>query len=107
MSAVAGNVKSLSSASRFMEVSIKGRIDASRRYESRYYTRVITPAEDSYSRPQVVEIRSEAKLGQRGDEISVSCRLGGFTRKPYAVFDKVTGERTMVTPCDLTLDLAE
>ncbi len=104
MSAIPANIKSLSSVARFMEVIIKGKIDASRRFESKFYTRIITPAEDSYSRPQVVEVRSTPKLGQLGDEVTVTCRLGGFTRKPYRVTDKETGETLMITPVDLTLD---
>lgn len=107
MSAVAENVKSLSSVKRFMEVTIKGKIEVSRRHESKYYTRMVTPAPDAYSRPQVVEIRSNQKLGQRDDEITVDCKLGGYTRKAYRATDKDSGETSMVTPVDLTLDAVE
>lgn len=107
MSAVAENVKSLASVKRFMEVTIKGKIEASRRYENKHYTRMVTPAPDAYSRPQVVEIRSNQKLGQRDDEVTIDCKLGGFTRKAYRAIDKDTGETAMVTPVDLTLDAIE
>lgn len=90
-----------------MEVFIVGKIDASRRYEGKSYTRILTPAADAYSRPQVVEVRSSAKLGDRGEEVQVKCQLGGFTRKPYRITDKDSGEQTTITPVDMTLDLVE
>ena len=90
-----------------MHVMVVGRIDASRSHDGTRYTRVLTPAPDAYSRPQTVEIRSKQKLGDRGEEISVTAKLGGYTRKPFRSVDKETGETTMVTPVDLTLDAVE
>jgi hypothetical protein len=90
-----------------MQVIVKGKIDANRRYESSRYTRILTPAPDAYSRPQTIEVRSKAKLGEIGDEITVPCKLGGYTRKPYRVTDKETGEQSMITPVDLTLEVIE
>ena len=91
----------------FMQVLVKGRIEASRRYDKTIYTRIVAPAPDPYSRPQTVEIRSKQRLGQSGDEITVQAVLGGFTRKPFRSTDKETGEVTLVTPVDLTLDAVE
>ncbi len=91
----------------FMEVQIKGKVDASRKHESTRYTRIMTPAPDAYSRPQVVEVRSKQKLGDVGDEITIAAKLGGYTRKPFRSVDKDTGETSMVTPVDLTLDAIE
>lgn len=90
-----------------MEVLIRGRVDAITRHDGKTKTRVLTPAADAYSRPQVVDIRSERKIGERGEEITVSCRLGGYTRKAFRVVDKDTGETSMVTPVDMTLDAIE
>lgn len=90
-----------------MQVLVKGRIDASRRHEQTRYTRIVTPAPDPYSRPQTVEVRSKAQLGQKGEEVSVLAQLGGYTRKPFRSTDKETGEVTSVTPVDLTLDAVE
>lgn len=90
-----------------MQVTIKGRIDAARRHDKTTYTRIVTPAPDPYSRPQTVEVRSRQRLGQTGDEITVQAQLGGYTRKPFRSTDKETGETTMVTPVDLTLDAVE
>lgn len=90
-----------------MQVTIKGRIDARRRHDKTTYTRIVTPAPDPYSRPQTVEVRSRASLGQAGDEVTVTAVLGGYTRKPFRTTDKDTGEQTMVTPVDLTLDALE
>ncbi len=90
-----------------MQVLIRGRIDAARRHDKTTYTRIVTPAPDPYSRPQTVEVRSRQRLGQAGDEITVQAQLGGYTRKPFRSTDKETGEVTMVTPVDLTLDAVE
>jgi len=90
-----------------MEVLIRGRIDARRRHDGTHYTRALTPAADAYSRPQVVEIRSKQSLGAVGDEIVQLCKLGGYTRKAFRTTDKDTGETTMVTPVDMTLDAVE
>lgn len=91
----------------FMQVTVKGKIDARRRHDKTTYTRIVTPAPDPYSRPQTVEIRSKGALGQVGDEVIVQAQLGGYTRKPFRSTDKDTGETTMVTPVDLTLDAIE
>lgn len=91
----------------FMQVSIRGRVDARRRHDKTTYTRIVTPAPDPYSRPQTIEIRSKGALGQVGDEVTVQAVLGGYARKPFRSTDKETGETTMVTPVDLTLDAVE
>jgi hypothetical protein len=90
-----------------MEVLIKGKIDNRRRYESSWFTRFITPAADAYSRPSTIEIRSKNKLGDVGEEMTVICKLGGYTRKPYKVTDKESGEMTTITPVDMTLEAIE
>lgn len=90
-----------------MEVLIVGRLEASRRFEKTVFSRITTPAPDAYSRPQVVEIRSKTKLGDVGEEITVTAKLGGYTRKPFRATDKETGETSMVTPVDMTLDAVE
>lgn len=92
---------------RYLEVAIKGRIDASRLHNGVRYTRITTPAADEYSRPQTIEIRSKAKLGEREEVVAVRAKLGGFARKPFKSTDQATGEITMVTPVDLTLDAVE
>lgn len=90
-----------------MMVFIVGKVEAVRRYENKTYTRVVCPAPDLYSKPSVVEIRSAGRLGQKDDEVQCSCRLAGYTRKPYRVTDRETGEQSTITPVDHTLDLVE
>lgn len=94
-------------AARPMEVTIRGRIEATRLHDKTRYTKITTPSPDAYSRPQTVEIRSRAVLGQRGEEVTVLAKLGGYSRKPFKSTDKETGEITLVTPVDHTLDLVE
>lgn len=90
-----------------MEVFILGKVDARRKFDANWYTRIITPAPDAYSRPSAVEIRSKQKLGEVGEEIRVQAKLGGYTRKPYKSVDKDSGEIAMITPVDLTLEAIE
>ncbi len=90
-----------------MHVVVAGRIEGSKTYDGKRYTQVMTPAADAYSRPQLVEIRSKARLGDKGEEISCQCVLGGFQRKPYETKDKQTGEVIKVIPVEHTLDLFE
>ena len=90
-----------------MQVLVRGRLEKSRLYDGKRYSQIITPAPDAYSRPQIVEVRSKSRLGDVGDEVAVTCLLGGFSRKPYRVTDKQTGEMVTVTPVDHTLDAVE
>ena len=90
-----------------MQVLVKGRIESSRSHEGKRYTHVMTPAPDAYTRPQLLEIRSKGRLGEKGDEITVSCVLGGYQRKAYQAKDKQSGEVTTVIPVEHTLDLVE
>jgi len=90
-----------------MRVTIEGKIEAVRRWEGVRHTRIITPAPDRYSRPQVVEVRSKEQLGQAGDEITITAVLGGFMRKSFKVTDKNTGEVTTIQPVDMTLDAVD
>jgi hypothetical protein len=90
-----------------MQVLVSGRIEASRRFDGRTLTHVLTPAPDAYSRPQLLEIRSTRRLGDKGEEITVTCQLGGYQRKAFQTTDKETGERVTVVPVDHTLDLIE
>jgi hypothetical protein len=90
-----------------MYVVIFGRVQEVRRHKDQTYTRIVCPAEDAYSRPQVVEVRSKRAIGRRDDEIEVTCKLGGYTRAPFRMTDKETGETMSVIPVDLTLDVQE
>ena len=90
-----------------MQVLVRGRIDAVRRHDKTTYTRVIAPSPDPYSRPQIVEFRSKQRLGSPGEEIDQLGILGGYARKPFPSTDKETGETTMVTLVDMTLDAIE
>ena len=107
MSEALKSITSTNKAQVAMEVFIRGKIDARRRYESAWFTRMITPAADAYSRPATVEVRSKNKIGEIGEETTVTCKLGGYTRKPYRITDKDTGETSMITPVDLTLEAVE
>lgn len=91
----------------FYQMMVRGRIEETRRHANVSYTRVLCPAADEYSRPQTLEIRSKARLGQKGDTVTQLCVVGGYTRKAFRATDKETGETTMVTPVDHTVYAVE
>ncbi len=90
-----------------MQVLVKGRIEAARRHNEARYTRIATPAPDPYSRPQIIEVRSKAPIGQKGDEVAITGKLGGYVGKPFRFTDKETGEIIQGQSVTMTLDLVE
>lgn len=78
--------------SRVMEVTIKGRVEAFRRHEGKFYTEIRCPAPDAYSSPSTVEVRSDEKLGEKAEDVTVRCRLSGFGRTS-TITDRTTGEQ--------------
>lgn len=88
-----------------LQVHIVGKITRVRRYEKFFYTTVICPAKDEYSKPSVVEIRSKGRFGDTDEKANVSCELGGYESKPYQVTDRETGERKALVPVNMFLDL--
>lgn len=87
-----------------MRVVVVGKVERCRRHEGRWYTAVLVPAEDEYSSPARVEVRSRERLGGEGDPVRVTCRLGGYARRPWRMTDEETGETRMVYPVVMTLD---
>lgn len=94
-------------AAKPMEVLVKGRIEAVRRHDQSRYTRVATPSPDPYSRPQIIEVRSKSLIGQKGDEVAITGKLGGYVGKPFKFTDKETGEIGTGQSVTMTLDLVE
>lgn len=88
-----------------LHVLVAGKITRVRRHEKFFYTTVICPAKDAYSRPSVVEIRSKARFGDTEEECKVQAELGGYEGKAYTVTDRETGERKNLVPVNLFLDL--
>jgi hypothetical protein len=100
-------VPSIRSTAAKMQVVIHGRIESQRSHEGKRYTQIMTPAVDQYSRPQLVEVRSNDRVGDKGDEVTITATLGGYQRKPFEFRDKSSGEVIKVVPVDHTLDLLE
>lgn len=91
----------------YNRATVRGRVEAVRKYDKNRFTRLISPSVDPYSPPQVFEVRSKAQLGSVGEEITIDVLLGGYRRKPFRVTDKETGELTTVTPVEMVLDAIE
>lgn len=89
------------------QVQIIGKVVRTRRYQEFTYTTIICPAADEYSKPSIVEIRSNRKFGEKDEIINCVAVLGGFEGKPYETKDKDTGEIGRVTPVTHFLDFVE
>lgn len=65
-------------------VRLAGRIQASRRKTgangSFFVTVLRLPATDAYSSPATVEVLSDERVGGVGDEVSIACKIGGYSR---------------------------
>ncbi|MFZ6678696.1 single-stranded DNA-binding protein [Undibacterium sp. Tian12W] len=90
-----------------MQVLVRGRIESSSVHEGTRETKIMTPAVDEFSRPQLLEIRSKSRIGEKGEMVTVKCQLGGYQRKAFTVKDKATGEMRTVVPVEHTLDLID
>lgn len=90
-----------------MQVLIRGRIESSSVHEGTRETKIMTPAVDEFSRPQLLEVRSKIRIGEKGELVTIKCQLGGYQRKAFQVKDKSTGEIRNVVPVEHTLDLIE
>lgn len=104
---VSEKVAAIGSAAKPLHVVIAGKITRVRRHEQFFYTTIICPAKDAYSRPSIVEVRSKARFGEREEETKITAELGGYEGKAYPVVDKETGERKTLIPVNLFLDLVE
>lgn len=88
-------------------VLVVGKTTRIRKYEKFFYTTVICPAKDEYSKPAVVEIRSKARFADIDDKVSVDCEIGGYEGKPYTITDRESGERKTLVPVNIFLDAIE
>lgn len=65
------------------QTRLVGRVAGVRRMSGQgahYRTLVRLPAPDQYSSPQTVEVRSDERIGQADDELSLIVQVGGFAR---------------------------
>lgn len=87
-----------------ISLKLSGKVDSVRHHGGNVYTRVISPADDPYSRPDVVEVRSKTPVGVPGQMVGLDCVLRGYVRKPYKFTDPQTGEIRVVVPVDYSLE---
>lgn len=85
------------------EVQLMGQVRDVRKHEDWVYTRITLPAESPYESPAVVEVRSKKRLGQPGEEIQVSARVGGYLKR-FSYTDKATGEQVFRSTVTMYLD---
>lgn len=83
---------------------LRGRITDIALVGERVVHTIALPAASAYDRPEIVQVRSAQKLGERETEIECKARIGGYARKPYETTDPDTGRKRRVTPVTVTLD---
>lgn len=105
--AEAEKVQQLKTGARPLETVVIGKVTRARRYEKFWYTTIICPAKDEYSRPSVVEIRSKARFADAEEKVNVHATVGGYEGKGYTATDRETGERRALIPVNIFLDLVE
>lgn len=59
---------------------IRGRVLEVKRTENAVYSVITLPAPDSYSKPQVVEVRSSRFIGKPNEDVTFRVSLGGYRR---------------------------
>lgn len=67
-----------------------------------YVTELTQPAADEYSHPSTVEIFSDQRLGNQGDEIQQLCAVGGYANN-FRYTDRQTGQPRQGRKIILTL----
>ncbi len=91
------------------EVLIQGRLVGARKINTQsgllWLHLVAQPAPDPYSHPETVEVEAKSRLGQKDDDISVLCRVGG-RRRTFQMTDE-NGERITVSTADNKLRAVE
>lgn len=75
-----------------MTVRVAGKIQHVRRANQTFYTILVSPARDEYSHPSRIEVRSDERLGDIDDVITVLCEMSGSVRE-FNYRDKNTGEQ--------------
>ena len=83
-----------------------GRIEHAEKYQNNFTTLIKTPAQDAYSYPPTIAVRSKSRLGSVGDEISIKCTISGVPRT-FQRKDKETGEITPARTADAYFSVVE
>jgi hypothetical protein len=74
-------------------IRLSGRIEKVRKGPDGNQEAMVTlPASTQYDRPQTICVRSNSRLGNRGDEIDVIAAPAGYVRE-FNYVDKKTGEQ--------------
>jgi hypothetical protein len=72
------NAPVISSSLKVNQMCVQGRIEHVSKYEDRFEHIVITPAADEYSKPSLIRVTAESRLGQKGDDVKVVCTFNGW-----------------------------
>lgn len=83
-----------------------GRIEHAEKFQNNFTTLIKTPAQDAYSHPSTIAVRSKSRLGSVGDEVSIKCSIGGVPRT-FQRKDKETGEITPARTADAYFNVIE
>lgn len=77
---------------------VEGVIDEIRDFNGVYETRVILPSSDKYSKPGATIVKSKKRIGGKGEEIRLPCKLTGSPR--FFVLNKGTRQEERIETAD-------
>lgn len=77
------------------QMVVVGRLDRVSKYENRFEHVVTCPAPDEFSKPSVIRVQADSRLGDVGELLKVLCVFVGWPNF-YPMTDKETGEKRTV-----------
>lgn len=92
----------MSESQKLPTVMLTGRCEDINVHKGDYFHKITLPAVDAYTRPAIVEVRSDKRLSNPGDEVSVRATIGGWIKR-YDFTDKSTGESKQISQSVMTL----
>lgn len=90
-----------------MIATITGKLIRENYNNEQYYSDLMIPAEDEYSFPSTMQIRSKQKIGSLESEVTIKVKVGGYAQRERISVNRETGERRAWVPVTNTLDYVE
>ena len=63
------------------QMFIQGRIQHVTKFNDKFEHIIITPAPDEYSKPSLMRVNSDGRLGAKDDDVKVLCSFNGWPNK--------------------------
>jgi hypothetical protein len=60
------------------QIFVQGRIEHVTKFNDKFEHIIITPAPDAYSKPSLMRVNAESRLGSKDDDVKVLCTFNGW-----------------------------